>query len=279
MARPPGDALGGVAERRQRHQAARVDRVDGDVGAHRGVGRGAQLRGVVGAVQAQAAAEVDERLLLGERPQHGDGRLQRRELPVGVEDVELGVALAEGRRLVGLVADAVAVLVLAVDQHVDDVADHGAIGGEVLLDADRAALVGHDRHQVRRRHLRRHVLDRGLKRAQLVAGAAWPTGRNRESAAGGRGTCCRRRPAARTAAASRGPRRPAAGWAPPRPSGAAAGAGSVASRWNSTNAMSCGWPSSVMTKSLAVSPSIGRPSLSFTVTVCTMSRVLDRKIG
>ena len=58
-----------------------------------------------------------------------------------------------------------------------------------------------------------------------------------------------------------------------------AGAASVARRWNSTNAMSCGCPSSVMTKSCAVSPSIGLPSLSFTATVVTIRRVLERKIG
>ena len=67
---PPGDALRGVAERRHRDEAARVDRVDRHVRADRGVDRGAQLRLVVGAVQPQAAGEVDQRLLLGQRPQH-----------------------------------------------------------------------------------------------------------------------------------------------------------------------------------------------------------------
>ena len=52
-----------------------------------------------------------------------------------------------------------------------------------------------------------------------------------------------------------------------------------ARRWNSTNAICCGSPSSVMAKSLAVSPSIARPSLSFTVTVSTMRRVSERKTG
>ena len=48
------------------------------------------------------------------------------------------------------------------------------------------------------------------------------------------------------------------------PAASAAAPARSASRWNSTNAMSCGSPSSVMTKSLAVSPSIGLPSLSLT---------------
>ena len=70
MPMPPGDAPRRVAERRRGDQAARVDRIDRDVRANRGVDRGAQLRLVVGAVQPQAAREVDQRLLLRQRPQH-----------------------------------------------------------------------------------------------------------------------------------------------------------------------------------------------------------------
>src|SRR5262245_27041546 len=43
--------------------------------------------------------------------------------------------------------------------------------------------------------------------------------------------------------------------------------------------MLCGSPSSVTTKSLAVSPSMGRPSLSVTVTVWTMSFTPARNVG
>ena len=75
------------------------------------------------------------------------------------------------------------------------------------------------------------------------------------------------------AAAGAGAGGACATWSP------AGAAGTSGSRWNSTNAMSCGWPSSVTTKSRAVSPSTGLPSLSFTVTVCTTSRVPLRKIG
>src|SRR4029453_11274196 len=43
--------------------------------------------------------------------------------------------------------------------------------------------------------------------------------------------------------------------------------------------MSCGWPSSVTAKSCAVNPSTTLPSLSLTVTVWTMRRVVVRKTG
>ena len=96
----------GAVATRPRASTGKID----DVGANRRVDRGAQLRLVVDAVQPQAAGEVDERLLLGQRPQHVDRRLQRRELPVGVEDVELGIVLSEGGAdVVSRVGDAVAV--------------------------------------------------------------------------------------------------------------------------------------------------------------------------
>ena len=141
-----------------------------DVGADRGVGRRAQLRLVVDAVEPQAAGEVDQRLLLRQRAQHRRRRLQRRQLAVGVQDAELGIVLPEGGADVGVVGDAVAVLVVAEDQRLDHVAQRAAVGGEVLLDADGAAAEGHDRQQVRRLHLR---VDEGLRRgvgAHLIAG-------------------------------------------------------------------------------------------------------------
>ena len=151
----------GVAERRLRDQAARVDWVQRHVGTDRGVGRRPQLRLVVDAVQPQAAREVDQRLLLRQRPQHGGRRLQRRQLAVGVQDAELRIVLAEGGADVGVVRDAVAILVVAVDQRLDHVAERAAVGGEVLLHAHGAAAEGHDRHQVRRLHLR---VDERLRR-------------------------------------------------------------------------------------------------------------------
>ena len=61
------DALRGIAHRRLRHQAAGVDREEGDVGADRGVDGRLQLRLVVDAVETQAAGEVDQHLLLVQR--------------------------------------------------------------------------------------------------------------------------------------------------------------------------------------------------------------------
>ena len=123
----------GVAERRHRNEPARVDRKDLDVRANRGVGGGAHLRHVVGAVQTQPGREEDERLLLRQRTQHRHRRLQRRQLPVGGEDVELAVVLAECRAEVLEVELAVAVGVLAVGQHVEDVRELTPVVGEILL--------------------------------------------------------------------------------------------------------------------------------------------------
>ena len=87
----------------------------------------------------RSAGEVDQRLLLRQRPQHRHRGLQRRQLPIGVEDVELGVVLAERRAQFRIVREAVAVLIVAVDQLVDDLAQLRPVVGEVLLDPDGAA--------------------------------------------------------------------------------------------------------------------------------------------
>ncbi len=65
------------------------------------VDSGVELRLVVDAVEAQAAGKVDERLLLVQLAKHFCRGLKRRELAVGVEDVELAVVLAEGGAGVG----------------------------------------------------------------------------------------------------------------------------------------------------------------------------------
>ena len=59
------------------------------------------LRLVVDAVQPQVAGKVDERLLLAHLAEHVRRRLQRGQLPVGVEDVKLAVILSEGRTGIG----------------------------------------------------------------------------------------------------------------------------------------------------------------------------------
>ena len=52
------------------------------------------------------------------------------------------------------------------------------------------------------------------------------------------------------------------------------GVAASSSFWNSQKLMVCATPSSVIVKSLAVSPSTGFPFLSFTVTVSITSCVL-----
>ena len=82
-----------------------------------------------------------------------DRRLQRRKLPVGAEDIELGVVLPELRAFHVRIADAVAVLVLAVHQDFDDLPQLGLVVREVLLHAHRRAAIGHQRHQIGGLHL------------------------------------------------------------------------------------------------------------------------------
>ena len=84
-----------------RHQTARIDRPERDTRAHRSVDRRVQLRLIVHPVQAQAAGEVEQGLLLAQLAQHRRRGLQRGKLPVGVEDVEFAVVLAEGRAGIG----------------------------------------------------------------------------------------------------------------------------------------------------------------------------------
>ena len=87
------------------HQPARVDRPERYAGANRRqlmVARNCAW--LFDAVQPQAAGEIDQRLLLVQLPEHLDGGLQRGQLAVGVEDVELAVVLAERRAGVGALA-------------------------------------------------------------------------------------------------------------------------------------------------------------------------------
>ena len=90
-----------------------------DAGLDGRIHRGVQLRLVVDAVQAQAAGKVNERLLLVHVPQHPGRGLQRGELAVGIEDVELAVVLPEGRAGVGAagVVDAVGGALPFADDH------------------------------------------------------------------------------------------------------------------------------------------------------------------
>ncbi len=114
---------------------------------------------IVGAVETHAAGEVEQRLLLGQALQHVDRGLQRGELTVGVEDVELGVVLSEGGPL-RMIGNAVIVLVVAVNQDADDLAQLFLVVGKVILHRYGAVLERHDRDQIRSRHLRVDELER-----------------------------------------------------------------------------------------------------------------------
>ena len=157
-----------VAQRRLRHETAGIDRVQRNICANRRVRRRTQLRLVVDAVQPQTAGEVDERLLLGESAQQRRRGLQRRQLPVRIEDAELRIVLAEGRADIGIVGDAVAILVVAEDQRLHHLAQLRPIVGEILLHPHGAAAKRHDRQHVRRLHVGVDELLRGRVRARLV---------------------------------------------------------------------------------------------------------------
>ena len=132
-----------------------------------------QLRDVVYAVHAQAAGKIDERLLLVHLLQHPGRGLQRGELAVGVEDVELAVVLAEGRAGVraGRIVNGIdRALALADDHGLQDAEQPVAVGGEVLEDVHRSAIEAHDGDQVGGGHLRAHEGLRRGQRAQLIAG-------------------------------------------------------------------------------------------------------------
>ena len=122
MPEPPGEALVASPRGAEATQAARVDRVERNVGADGGVDGGLELRLVVHAVALHAAGEIDQRLLLVQRAEHLDGGFQRGQLTVRVEDLEFGSRPGEsgGRRRRRFVAvGAVQPLALADDQVVD----------------------------------------------------------------------------------------------------------------------------------------------------------------
>ena len=100
-ARPPRLPLSRAAGGHDRLQAARIDRIDGGVGADRRVDRGAQLDLIVGAAALHAGAEIDDRLLLLNRRERLGQRLQRAQPDVVVEGVELLRAWIGRRRIVG----------------------------------------------------------------------------------------------------------------------------------------------------------------------------------
>ena len=269
------------------HQAARVDREEGDVVADGGVDGAAQLRFVVHAGLADAAGEIDQGLLFGQRAQHAGGRFQRGQFAVGIEDVEFGIVGGEGGAGIFLVIGAGGAVhgeigAFADGQALDDLGERVAIVGEILQDLEVAG-ERHDGHQVGGRHLGLeellggglgadlvlnrhggHVEEHDQQAAVLVLHFAGLGGRDLiggDGFHGGRGGSCRR---------VRRLRRGAALWrAPVR--GAARG---LFQFLEVKILMSCFLPSSVMLKSAGFSPLMGFPLLSFTVTSTTTNWVV-----
>ena len=100
-----------------------------------------------------------------------DRRLQRGQLSVRVEDVELGIVLPEGgpcisRAVVGI--GFVEALPLADDQRLDRLLKLIAVIGEVVEHLDSSPRVTHDRHQIGRGHLRLDELHSCSQRPHLV---------------------------------------------------------------------------------------------------------------
>ena len=140
---PAQAAGGGVAQRADGLQAARVDAVDGEVGAHGGVDGGAERSFVLDAVARDAAGEVEQRLLLVDFCEGlGDGA-QGEELAVGVEVVVLALVgrVAGGVfHLVGVGVGALGeALALGAVVGADFVDERVFVGGKVLIDAERVA--------------------------------------------------------------------------------------------------------------------------------------------
>ena len=112
------------AARRKRLQAAHVERINRDVGFHRGGGRGAQCGLIVDAGLRDSVAEIDDRFFLRDFPERLHDRLQREKFSIGGEGVVVGVVGREraagfGRAFGGAFGAGVVALALA-----------GAVGAE-----------------------------------------------------------------------------------------------------------------------------------------------------
>ena len=77
--------------RRRSHQPARIDGIEGDVGADGCVDGGLKLRLIVHAGFLDAARNVDQRLLFRIARETAGGIFERGQLAIGIEDVELGL--------------------------------------------------------------------------------------------------------------------------------------------------------------------------------------------
>ena len=162
-----------VPRRRAGNQAARIDRVKRDVRPNRRVDGGAQLRLILRSGLADAAGEIDQRLLLRQRSQHLRRRFKRAQFLVGIENIELSVIRDECRSVVHSV---VRIAYLGIHSQLAGFADvksldhrrQGfAVVSEVLLHSQPAG-ISHDGHQVGRSHILLKKLERGFLRTDLV---------------------------------------------------------------------------------------------------------------
>ena len=166
-------AGGGVAERRDRLQAARVDGVDGHVGAHRGVDGRVQRSLVLNAVALDASGEIEQRFLLVEVGERLRNVFDGEELAVGIDVVVLRLVGREGSGVFHLIGGAggsrVKSRALGAGVGVHGVQQQMLIGGEVLIERERL-VEGDDRDQVRRMHLLVDVIAGGILRAIEIVG-------------------------------------------------------------------------------------------------------------
>ena len=166
-----GRALRRVAERSPGDQASCIDRPEGNARADGRVDRRVQLRLIVDAVQAQAAGEIDQGLLLAQLAKHLGRGLERAQLAVGVEDIELARVLPEGRASVSRarIVDRFGRPLAFADDHGFKNAEQAiAVGRKVLQHIDRAALIAQQRDEVGCGHLGANEFFSGRECANLI---------------------------------------------------------------------------------------------------------------
>ena len=124
-------------------------------------------------MQPHPAREINQRLLFAERTQHLRRCLQRRELPIVIEDVELAVVLPKGSagvRAACVVDRLHRSLPFAHDHRLENAEQPIAIPREVLHHIDRSSLIAHDGDQIGGGHLCADKLPRRRKSTQLIVG-------------------------------------------------------------------------------------------------------------
>ena len=100
---PRGEACEASPPGGSGHQAARVHRINRDVGANGGVRGGFDLRLIFDAGLADAARKINQRFLFGEHAQLAGRIFERAQLAVGVKDIELGFVGGEASAVVAFI--------------------------------------------------------------------------------------------------------------------------------------------------------------------------------